>query len=542
MFDASAVEAMAPGPELAAVLFSAQVAELDAEQTRVWVAASQRLEACLEACRYAAVAHYADLHPPVEEADGPQQIGGEASVAPGGDGTPAMGEFAVTELAVGASCSSGRAWGLLADGLDLRHRMPRLFAELAAGRVSGFKVRMILRAARGLGLFAARLLDARIAAVAGKVGPKRLAAMIEQVLIEVDPDAAAERAASAKATRRVGVGPASDGERQLFGYVDAFHGLAFDAALDRVADMLGDLGDTDPKEVRRASAVGWLANPVATLALQARHAAWAAGTAPPAWTTTIVPEQTSLDDLDDQFGGCAEPDADGYAAAAAASAAGTDASGFARVDAGPPGGTHPHLRPGLWPTDTPTPADLIDHRLWPAATVVVHIDAETWQTGAGTAELSGHGPITATAAFDRLRHHQITIKPVIDLNDHLRWTSDADEFTGQLREAIFLAHPWNPFPYADAQTKSGETKSGETKSGEAGDDADHTIPRNRHGPTALGNGAPLRRRLHRFKTHARGWQVRQPFPGIHLWQSPHGRIYLLDRRGHTHDLGLPDTG
>jgi len=44
---------------------------------------------------------------------------------------------------------------------------------------------------------------------------------------------------------------------------------------------------------------------------------------------------------------------------------------------------------------------------------------------------------------------------------------------------------------------------------------------------------------HRVKTHA-GWQVRQPFPGIYLWQSPHGSIFLVDHTG-TRQSDAPDA-
>jgi hypothetical protein len=61
-------------------------------------------------------------------------------------------------------------------------------------------------------------------------------------------------------------------------------------------------------------------------------------------------------------------------------------------------------------------------------------------------------------------------------------------------------------------------------------------------PRAAEHGGPLRRRLRRHKTFAKGWRARQPFAGMFLWRSPEGRIYLHDRRGRTHDLGCGDVG
>ena len=488
VFDMVAVEAMGPGPELAAVLLSADPGELDAGQTRVWLRAWQRLEAFGEGRRFEVLGHYADLHPPLPESDPGVRAGLETAMRPGGEGTPEVAEFAIDELAVATGCTEGRVYFQLADALDLRHRMPVLFARLRAGAVPASKVRQVLRAARTVPLLAARRIDERIAGVVERVGPKRLAEEVEKALIEVDPAEAARRAAAASDRRGVGVSKDEGGNARIVAEVEAIDAMAFDAAIDKIADMLGDLGDARCKDVRRAAAVGWLANPPATLALVTRHQAWVSGAQPMPWPT---------------------------------------ASGVA-TETGDDG--EQRLAPGLWRLDVPTPADLIDHRLWPAATVVVHLDHGTWLTEHGPVDLAGYGPITAEQAFERLRQHRVTIKPVIDLEDQIRWRAPASsDFTGALREAVLLANPTNPFPYADAASKDA-------------DDLDHTEPRRAGGPTTLANGAPLRRRLHRVKTFAKGWRVKQPFPGIVIWRSPDGRIYLCDRRGHTHDLDQPATG
>lgn len=40
-----------------------------------------------------------------------------------------------------------------------------------------------------------------------------------------------------------------------------------------------------------------------------------------------------------------------------------------------------------------------------------------------------------------------------------------------------------------------------------------------------------------MKTHGR-WQVRQPFPGVYLWRSPHGSMFYVDNSG-TRQLSGP---
>lgn len=484
MFDIDRVEGMPPGPGLAQALLAVDVTSLDSAQTVCWLRAWERLHSHAEACRYAALAHYADLHPAEPEPDdSPSE---ESALCPGGDGTSSVGEFAIGDLAVALRCTRGRAAGLVGDALALRHRIPLTGARLATGEVSAYAVWQVLRAVEGTSQMVARLVDTRIAPMAGRVGPKRLEREVGRALMEVDPGEAERRARAAEELRHVRIESDAHGERRVSGYVSAFDGAAFDAALSRVADALQDLGDDRARDVLRSAAVGWLANPVAVLALIARHRAWEAGTAPLPWPTSSI-EHTTDDD----------------------------------------GNTH--LVPGLWPMHVPTPHDLVDPDLWPVATVYLHIDRQTWLTQAGGAELAGHGLVTAEQAFQRLRHSRVTIKPVVDLDDEVRWSSASDTFDGGLREAVLLANRWNPFPYADAESRRG-------------DDIDHTLPRKLGGETRIDNGGPLRRRLHRHKTFAKGWRVKQPFTGIFVWRSAEGRIYLVDRRGLTHDLGFGAAG
>ncbi|WP_310963282.1 hypothetical protein [Nocardioides terrisoli] len=52
----------------------------------------------------------------------------------GGEGTPAVTEFAVEQLAVRLGVSTGSAMQLVADVLDLAHRHPRLWSRVLSGR------------------------------------------------------------------------------------------------------------------------------------------------------------------------------------------------------------------------------------------------------------------------------------------------------------------------------------------------------------------------------------------------------------------------
>ncbi len=99
---------------------------------------------------------------------------------------------------------------------------------------------------------------------------------------------------------------------------------------------------------------------------------------------------------------------------------------------------------------------------------------------------------------------------------------DAYEVPDRLRDAAYLRSPVDVFPYA---TSTSRTR-----------DIDHTVPYrppDEGGPpgqTGLANLGPMVRFHHRIRTHGR-WQVVQPFNGVFIWRSPHGRIFLVDHTG-----------
>ncbi len=142
----------------------------------------------------------------------------------------------------------------------------------------------------------------------------------------------------------------------------------------------------------------------------------------------------------------------------------------------------------------------------------------------GVARVEGIGPVTIDQAKQWLGDCTITLKPVIDLAGIA--PVDAYEIPDHIREAIHLITPADTFPYASCLSRQM--------------DLDHTIPYlhpddgGPPGQTGIGKLGPLTRHHHRIRTHSK-WQVKQPFPGIYLWRSPHGRYWLVDHTG-THRL------
>ncbi len=157
----------------------------------------------------------------------------------------------------------------------------------------------------------------------------------------------------------------------------------------------------------------------------------------------------------------------------------------------------------------------------PPATLYIHLSQDAvLSDGNGVARVEGVGAVTIDQVRQWLRHRHVTVKPVLDIAGLA--PVDAYEIPDRYREAVQLISPADIFPFASSTRRTG--------------DLDHTlryVPPDDGGPpgqTRIGNLGRLTRRHHRIKTHSR-WQVKQPYPGIFIWRSPHGRYWLVDHTG-----------
>jgi hypothetical protein len=77
-------------------------------------------------------AHVGDLYAErtTPAASGVLSLDSERLVAHAGPGAPTVSEYAATELAASLSCTPTRAAELIGDALELRHRLPRLWARV----------------------------------------------------------------------------------------------------------------------------------------------------------------------------------------------------------------------------------------------------------------------------------------------------------------------------------------------------------------------------------------------------------------------------
>ncbi len=335
-------------------------------------------------------------------------------------------------------------------------------------------------------------MDAQVAPFAHKIGLKRVLDLVEAAIIRFDPAEAARRAKRAAETRGVWLGEEmTDGTCAIRIEADALDAASFDATIAQIAAALGRLGDADLHDVRRAKAVGVIADP-----------------------------QGTLDLLADQASDTGSESDEGKSPDAKPKTPPRRTSGRARVT------LYVHLH-----------ADAIRGH----ATVDGQRARRARGHGhGGVGRVEGLGPVTLEQIQQWLGREvaapEVTIKQVIDLAD--RASVDAYEVPDRIGETVYLRNPCCPFPWCDNLSRKKDT--------------DHLVPYvppERGGPpgqTAPDKLAPPCRRHHRLKTHG-GWTCTMPEPGLYLWRSPLGRRYLVDHTGSTAlseelaDFELADT-
>ena len=190
----------------------------------------------------------------------------------GGDGCPAIAEFAPADFAAVLGLTSRTGAALIGEALALRHRFPRLWASTLAEHTPVWRARAVARGCLKLSLEAAGWVDQRITGKIAGLSTTKFYDLLDALIKQADP-AAARRAAEDHAKERgVFVNP-SDGDGTKTIYVKAATGdvIRFDATISDLAWALAMMGDTDTPDQRRAKAIGWIADPAA--AYELLHAA-----------------------------------------------------------------------------------------------------------------------------------------------------------------------------------------------------------------------------------------------------------------------------
>jgi Domain of unknown function (DUF222) len=189
----------------------------------------------------------------------------------GGEGTPEVSEYCAAELGALQGTGIMAARALIADALDLRYRLPRLWGRVLTGGVRAWQARKIAEATRPLSWEACADVDHALSDFVGMMPWPRFAKILSATILEADPALAAERAERARRTQDVFSFDSEDGLKTIVAKAAAGDAIWFLAAVNRIAEILAAQGDTDPVGTRRARAVGILARPAEALQLLIEH-------------------------------------------------------------------------------------------------------------------------------------------------------------------------------------------------------------------------------------------------------------------------------
>ena len=120
-----------------------------------------------------------------------------------GPGAPWVAEFAPADLAAALGITHDAARQLLADALELAHRLPRLWHLVQAGGVPVWRARLIARETTDLSVEAALFADRLIAATPSKINQVRAERLVQEARLYFDPDRAVADEEEALAKRGV---------------------------------------------------------------------------------------------------------------------------------------------------------------------------------------------------------------------------------------------------------------------------------------------------------------------------------------------------
>ncbi len=189
-----------------------------------------------------------------------------------GPGAPLVAEFAPADLAAALNITLDAGRQLIADGLELTYRLPRLFDLTRSGVVPVWVARAISRETHDLSVEAVAFADRLISSTPDKIHQVDATQLVEEARLYYDPDRAIADEEHELARRGVWVkhrgNPATTDVVMTLDTPDA---LRFHETVTILAAELHAYGDTDPVDVRRARAVGILADPQYALNLLDGH-------------------------------------------------------------------------------------------------------------------------------------------------------------------------------------------------------------------------------------------------------------------------------
>ena len=186
---------------------------------------------------------WAEQHPPESIGEEATWItpAGDTGIPIAGEGAPLVAEFCIAEfaLAIGRSTDAGRS--VVADAVELKYRLPRVWARVQSGDLEPWRARRIAQETLGLTREAAAFVDAQVAPFAHRIGIAALERLVAEAIARFMPDRAAEDAAKAADGRHFTIEHQQvsfNGTSQITGELDLADALDLDAAVAQGAETL----------------------------------------------------------------------------------------------------------------------------------------------------------------------------------------------------------------------------------------------------------------------------------------------------------------
>ncbi|CAI9415842.1 HNH endonuclease signature motif containing protein [Nocardioides sp. T2.26MG-1] len=215
-----------------------------------------------EVGQFRLAAEWAAAHPVDALDDAATVEGTEGELAIAGPGAPLVAEFCVADFALAVAMTTDAGRSYLGDAVEVRYRLPRLWARVMAGQVAVWRARKIADRTMSLPADGADHVDRHVAPVAHRLTWAQLDRTVEAARALFDPVEAEHRRLLAAEGRFLDVDthhPSLDGTATVRGELDLADALDLDHALRAGAQQLADLGCEESLDVRRAMAAGALA-------------------------------------------------------------------------------------------------------------------------------------------------------------------------------------------------------------------------------------------------------------------------------------------
>jgi hypothetical protein len=206
---------------------------------------------------------WAVMHP-VESIDhGAATVDGtEGELAIAGLGAPLVAEFCVADLALalGMSTDAGRTY--LGDAVEIRYRLPKIWAAVTTGRVAVWKARKIAHATKSLCVEGAAYVDTHLAHQAHRCSFAQVDRAVDDAIRRFDPAEAEKRRRQAADARHFDIDlhqVSFDGTVHVDADLDLADALDLNDTISAGAAQLAALGSAESLDARRSLAAGALA-------------------------------------------------------------------------------------------------------------------------------------------------------------------------------------------------------------------------------------------------------------------------------------------